>query len=179
MHVPIQHIVGTLALIGLMISVGISYNIFITNVETDIRQKQLEQISENVALNLVELMNLAKFAQYGSSGYMMKAFYLPYDLSGRAYAIQIVSDTRGWGYVHAFLATQPSVYADAQIPFNSGETQIKLYTATDPIQHVQIDSTKIACNGTAYGGNDILVWAQQAWVEPYQINIGIGWVEAT
>lgn len=181
MNVSISHLIGTVALMSLFITAGLSYAIITSYIESDVYKQQLQQISENVALNLVEMMNLIKFAKY-SSGYMIKAIDLPSDLGGRAYVVQLVNDTSQWGHVHAFLSTQKGLSADSTIPFNSeAGTEIQLFTNAT-VQHIQagIDNTTIACSGTVYGGNEIVIWAQPIWNdENYSITIGIGWIQAT
>ena len=186
-EVTIQHLIGTVALIGLVISAGLFYTIFTSFVQDDNRKKELGQISENVALNLEEMINLIKFSKY-SSDYMIKIIDLPTDVGGRSYQMQLVNDTnndtnRGL-YVHTFLTTQQTVSADSTIPYNSGDVPLKLNT-TETIYNINVgvDNLKIACSGTIYGKNGIVIWANLDWNNsngdlPSLITIGIGWVEA-
>ena len=185
-EVTIQHLIGTVALIGLIISAGLFYTIFTSFVQDDNRKKELGQISENVALNLEEMINLIKFSKY-SSDYMIKIIDLPTDVGGRAYKIQL-NDTQGNDtqrfQVSAFLATQQTVSATSTIPYNSGDIPLKLNT-TETIYNINVgvDNLKIACSGTIYGKNGIVIWANPDWnnsigYSPSLITIGIGWVEA-
>jgi hypothetical protein len=87
----IQHIIGTVSLIGLVISAGLFYAVFTSSVQDDNRKKVLAQISESVALNLEEMINLVKFSKY-SSDYLIKIIDLPTDVGGKAYQIQLVND---------------------------------------------------------------------------------------
>ena len=159
-EVSLQHIIGTVALIGLIISTGLFYTIFTTSVQDDNRKKQLGQISENVALNIVEMINLAKFSKY-SSDYMIKIMDLPNDIDGRTYKIQLIDDPQKGFYVHTFLATQQTVSSDSTIPYNSGDISLKLNT-TDTVYpgiEVGVDNLKISCSGTIYGKNGTVIWA--------------------
>ncbi len=61
-EVSIQHIIGTVALIGLVISSGLFYTVFTSYVQDSNRRKELEQISATVALNL-EYFRTRLFAQ--------------------------------------------------------------------------------------------------------------------
>jgi hypothetical protein len=180
-EVTLQHIIGTVALIGLVISAGLFYTIFTSFVQDDNRKKELGQISENVALNLEEMINLIKFSKY-SSDYMIKIIDLPTDVGGRSYQIQLVNDTNRL-YVHTFLTTQQTVSADSTIPYNSGDIPLKLNT-TETIYNINIgvDNLKIACSGTIYGKNGTVIWTNPDWSNsngdsPSLITIGIGWVE--
>ena len=154
-EVSLQHIIGTVALIGLMISTGLFYTIFTTYVQDDNRKKELGQISENVALNIVEMINLAKFSKY-SSEYMVKIIDLPIDIGGRAYKIQLTEDQ-----VSAFLATQPTVIVNSTIPKNSGDISLKLNTSDTVYSGIEVgvDNLKISCSGTIYGKNGTVIWA--------------------
>jgi len=182
-EVSIQHIIGTVTLIGLVISAGLFYTIFTTFVQDDNRKKELGQISENVALNLEEMINLIKFSKY-SSDYMIKIIDLPTDVGGRSYKIQLVNDTNRGLYVHTFLTTQQTVSADSTIPYNSGDIPLKFNTAETIYNiNVGVDNLKIACSGTIYGKNGAVIWANPDWNNsngnsPFLITIGIGWVEA-
>ena len=186
-EISMQHIIGTVALIGLVISTGLFYAVFTSFVQDENRKKVLGQISENVALNLEEMINLVKFSKY-SSDYMIKIMDLPTDVGGRAYQIQLVNDSNRF-VVHTFLATQQTLNANSTIPYNSGEIPLK-WNATDPMREtdpvyeitVGVDNLKIACSGTIYGKNGAVIWANLDWdyltAVPVSITIGIGWVEA-
>ena len=174
-EVSLQHIIGTVTLIGLVISTGLFYTIFTSFVQDDNRKKELGQISENVALNIEEMINLVKFSQYYND-YTIKIIDLPTDVGGRSYKIQLNAD-QGF-QVSAFLATQKTVSATSTIPINSGDITLKLNT-TDTVYpgiEVGVDNLKISCSGTIYGKNGTVIWAHRDLSG--DLTIGIGWVEA-
>ncbi|MEM4733846.1 MAG: hypothetical protein QXD70_04890 [Candidatus Bathyarchaeia archaeon] len=183
-EVNIQHIIGTVALMSLIISTSLFYMIITSSLEEDLRKKELAQISEIVASNIEEMINLAKFAKY-TTDYMVKIIDLPIDLNGRAYQIQLIEDPQKGYYVHTFLTTQPTLNANATIPQNTGSIPIKLYTDTT-VQHIVagVDKLQIACSGIIYGKNSTVIWASHDWGSgqagptPELITIGIGWVKA-
>jgi hypothetical protein len=181
-EVSIQHIIGTVSLIGLVISAGLFYSIFTSFVQDSNREKQLGQISETVALNLVEMINLIKFSKF-SSDYMIKIIDLPTEVGGRAYKIRLVDETNQGIYVHTFLTTQQTVSADSTIPKNSGDITLKFNT-TETIYkiNVGVENLTIACSGTIYGKSSTVIWAILDWDYstglPSSITIGLGWVEA-
>lgn len=183
MEVSLQHIIGTVALIGLVISAGLFYSIFTSSLQDDNRKKQLAQISENVALNMEEMINLAKFSKY-SSEYMVKIIDLPVDIDGKSYQIQLNEDPTKGFYVHTFLSTQKTISADSAIPYNSAGIPIKLETTeTAYTITAGINNVTISVSGTIYGKNSTAIWANIDWGNPIGdspklITVGIGWVKA-
>jgi hypothetical protein len=183
-EVSLEHIIGTIALIALVISAGLFYTIFTSSVQDDNRQKDLAQISENVALNIEEMINLAKFSKYTIDN-MTKIIDLPIDIDGRSYKIQLMENSVKGYYVHTFLATQQTISADSTIPipYNSGGIPIKLETTETVYTMIAgADNLTIACSGTIYGQNATVIWANLDWAShgdsPDLITVGIGWVEA-
>jgi hypothetical protein len=185
-EVSIQHIIGTVSLIGLIISAGLFYSIFTSFVQDSNSEKQLGQISENVALNLEEMINLVKFSKY-SRDYMIKIIDLPTDINGRTYKIQLVNDstTNKGLYVHAFLATQQTVSADSAIPYNPGlyssdDTPL-IFNTTDIIYkiNVGVENLIVACSGTIYGKNGVVIWANPDWASLTVTLVGGGGTNAT
>lgn len=185
MDTNIQHIIGTVALIGLVISAGLSYNIITAFVRNDNQRKELSQISENVALNIEEMINLVKFAKFSSnfSDYLVKIIDLPTEVGGKSYQIQLLNDSLQLK-VRSFLTEDASTSADSTIPFNSGDIPLRLNTtATTYTIRVGIGNTLITCSGTVYGKNGTVIWAYPDWRgstggSPSNITIGIGWVRA-
>ena len=181
-EVSLQHIIGTVALIGLVVSVCLFYSVFTASVQTDNLGQQLQQISGTVSLNAEELLNLVKFSKY-SQDYMVKVIDLPNAVGDEPYKVQLLSDPQKGIYIHAYLANQPSIYADASIPSNAGGTSIVAETSQTPhIINVGADNTAITCQGTVYGKNATAIWAKLTWspdsTEPDQITLGIGWVNS-
>jgi len=163
MDIPLKHVVGTIALIGLVIAAGLSYTIITSYIETEVTKTQLNQIAENVALNLVEIINLVNFAKYSTTEAMMKILKLPSDLGGKAYTIQLVNETsqnQGY-YVRTQLVTRKDITAKSPIPINSTQTRLLIITDGEGTLQVRGEETKIIqySNGTVYGGTqDIAVW---------------------
>ena len=181
MDVGIQHIIGTVALIGLVASAGFAYTIITSFIDTDVNTERLQQVSEVVASNLVEIMNLAKFAKYSDTN-MTKNIDVPSDLAGKAYEIQLVNDAGQW-IVRSYLVTNNHVSSDSKIPLSSADVTISLWTEqTVHEMVVGLDQSIIHISGTVYGGNQIVVWAWPNWnpidESPSNLKIGIGWIPA-
>jgi hypothetical protein len=158
MDVPLKHVIGTVALIGLIIAVGLTYTTITSYIEADVTKKQLEQIAEYVSLNLVEIINLVDFSNYQTAK-MNKTLKLPSDLSGKAYLIKLVNETEGEEgyYVYVQLVTQQDVYARSHIPLNSTKTRLKfltniiVYGGTQEIRNAE---------GQIIGFRQVFVWAE-------------------
>lgn len=183
-EVSIQHLIGTVALIGLVISAGLFYTIFTSFVQDDNREKELGQISENVALNMEEMINLIKFSQYYPNC-TAKIIDLPTDVGGKTYKIQLNDDANQSFQVSAFLATQPTVSATSTIPYNSGDNssnfQVRLETneTVQYVSNVGADNLTIAYAGTIYGKPNTVIWAIPDQNSNGNFTIGIGWVTRT
>lgn len=183
MNVPIQHIIGTVAIIGLVLTTGLAYSIITSFVEMDLKKQQLKQISENVALNIVEMSNLVRFANYTNKP-MMKIVDLPVDLGGSTYTVELVDGTaEGEGYfVRANLTSNEHVTATSLIPVNAGQKLILYTNSTTTSMIVGFENTNITCSGTVYGKDGTVVWGitllevgpDDSAVE--SVEVGIGWL---
>jgi len=157
MEVPIQHIIGTVCLIGLLVSVGLAYNIITDSAQTEVRQHQLSQISQNVALSLVEIVTLANFGN-SYNGTMTRSLNLPTDLAGKAYAVQICNDTSQQDncFIKVYLAASPTISATSIIPIQASQSGVSLRTDSGALNENQ----NITYGPVIYGGsNDTVVWA--------------------
>ncbi len=184
-EVSIQHIIGTASLIGLVISAGLFYTIFTSFVQDTNREKKLGQISETVALNLVEMINLVKFSKFSTDdGYMIKIIDLPTEVGGRSYKIKLADEPNRGTYVQAFLTTQQTISADSTLPYNSGNIPLKFNTTDTSIYkiNVGVENLTVDCSGTVYGKDGVVIWATLDWDNstglPSSITIGLGWLEA-
>lgn len=182
MKVPIQHIIGTIAVIGLMITTGLSYSIITSYVDRDVKQQQLKQIAENVALNIVEMSNLIRFANYTNRP-MMKIIDLPIDLGGGTYLVQLVDGGTDGYYVRANMTSNQHITARSLIPLSAGQNLVLNTTTATNSLLVGFDNTNVTCSGVVYGTNHFAVWAvtkQELDPDNNQIQIievGIGWVK--
>lgn len=184
MNIPIQHIIGTAALISLVISASLVYYIFTSAAETDIKKQQLSQITENTALNLAEMINLVTFANYTYEP-MIRIMHLPVDLSGSTYTIELVNETsQGKGYlIRANLTSNQHITASSFLPSNSVEN-LRIYTDSTTRQMTAgIQGTTIICSNVVYGKSGIVVWGR-AQMETDEdggnpvrfIEVGLGWL---
>lgn len=161
MDVPITHIIGTAALIGLVISISLAYWIIVDYVEVNVLRAQLEQIAEYVSMNLVNLISLTEFA-YGdlsSPTIMIKTLNLPENLNEKPYLIKLIIEG-GKCYVKAELAARKDIYAKSPIPLNSTRAHVIIATEENisEISGIFPEET-IRISAIIYGGNpSIVVW---------------------
>ncbi len=155
MDVPIAHIIGTAALIALVISITLAYQIVVDYVETNVLKAQLKQVAEYVSMNLVNLITLTEFA-YGDLStltVMTKSLNLPEDLGGNPYRIRLINE-EGNCYVQAELVIRTDLTAESPIPLNSTKTRVIIVTS-----EIQLPDSSIVPSNMVYGGNpNIIVW---------------------
>ncbi len=175
MHVPIQHIIGTITLIGLVISAGLAYSVITSYFEADVYKQQLQQVSDIVALNIVEIANLANFTslEYTSNNTMVKAINLPLDIGDKAYAVELRNSNEQYS-VLAYLLSQKNSQATSLMPFSSA--QCTLETASQKFT-VNNGQAIVTSSPVIYGGNDnTIVWA---WKGSGSLTVGIGRISST
>jgi len=159
MDVPLTNVIGTIALIGLVITSALAYSIVTSYIETNVLKQQLNQIAEYVALNLVEIVNLVNFANFLNNGTMMKILKLPSDLP---YLVKLVNEThsgRGY-YVQTQLVERSDITGSALIPSNATETgTIFVIDSSGTLNIVKGDAGSIRyCNTVYSGAQNIVVW---------------------
>lgn len=166
MDVILKHIIGTLALIGLVITVGLAYTTTASYVEAEAAKVQLKQISEHVSLNLVEVISLVSFANYPSK--QIKGIDLPTDIGGKAYMVKLMVKEDKC-YVRAELATG-IVYTESLIPIKPNEN-VRFLTE---MEFIQGENGEIY-SGIIYGGNsNTFVWAELIRPDGEMV-AGLGW----
>jgi hypothetical protein len=163
MDVPITHIIGTAALIGLVISVALAYTIIVDYVEANVLKPQLKQIAEYVSMNIVNLISLTEFA-YGespSSTVVTKTLKIPRNLNEKAYLVRLVNEG-GNCYVEVKLVARGDIYATSPIPLNSTRARVTIAATEEKINEVisgGFPDNTITLTTTVYSGNlNILIW---------------------
>ncbi|MEM3666948.1 MAG: hypothetical protein QW222_07715 [Candidatus Bathyarchaeia archaeon] len=164
MDVSLKHIIGTIALIGVVISASLTYMIITSHVEADVLKSQLNQIAEYVALNLAEIVNLASFE--ASSKYaMIKKLNLPSDLAGKTYKMELTNESDGSYWIKVSLIANPNVFSASSIPINATQLRARVVFVTNltepyflSVTHVNakilpvIGESNVQYSPTVYGG---------------------------
>ncbi|MEM2960938.1 MAG: hypothetical protein QXU67_04975 [Candidatus Bathyarchaeia archaeon] len=160
MDVPISHIIGTIALIALTASVAAYFAITVYHTQADILRQQLAEVSSYVSMNLMEISTLINFASFSSNDSVMyKVINLPPDVSGYAYAIELINEESGGILVRAYLLSRQDIEAHVKLPLES-EANIKIITKDDGKINLSIKGGRIESSGIVYSGWDgIVVWS--------------------
>ncbi|MEM1998032.1 MAG: hypothetical protein QXU02_04350 [Candidatus Bathyarchaeia archaeon] len=161
-HVSIQHIIGTVALIGLAISLALAYQIVVGYVEENAIKTQLNQIAEYVSMSITNTISLTDFT-YGAlstSEAVSKRLNLPLDLGGKPYNITIV-ERGGRYYVHASVVGRKDLYAESPITASSTQ-RIQIFTGGD-LPEGLLEGSNIEPMVWVYGGSpNMVVWCRKA-----------------
>lgn len=155
-HVSIQHIIGTVALIGLTVSVALAYYIIIGYVEESVIRTQLSQVAEYTSMSITSIISLTDFA-YGTlptGEVVSKRLNLPATISGKPYNITILSENDGY-YVHVSIIGRSNLYARSPIVVSPTQKRIIIFTGGAP----PIIGPNIEPRAWIYGGNpNAAVW---------------------
>lgn len=165
-HVSIQHIIGTAALIGLAISAALAYQIIVGYVETSVLQSQLKQTAEYVSMSIANMISLTEFT-YGilSTGTVTKRLSLPADLSGKTYIVRLVGEGGRYS-VRVEISSRSDLYATSPILVNSTATSMLILT-DETVQefenrNIRLSDESVRPQTYVYGGNpNIVIWCEK------------------
>lgn len=171
-HVSIQHIIGTIALIGLALSAALAYQIIIGYIEVNVLQSQMNQTAEYVSMSIANIISLTEFT-YGIlpvGGTITKRLNLPADLSGKNYIVRLVNES-GKYYVYVEISGKSDLYAKSPIPVNSTTTPIIMVTEKMirdgsirllDGRFVNLSDDDVKPQAYIYGGNpNAVVWCEK------------------
>jgi len=130
-HVSIQHIIGTVALIGLAVSIALAYQIIVSSVEESVIKTQLNQTAEYISMSLTNVISLTDFT-YGiisTSEPVTKHLDLPEMIGGKPYNITIVKREEEY-YVHVEIIGRSDLYAESPIIVKSTQ-RIRILAGVD------------------------------------------------
>lgn len=130
--VSIQHIIGTVALIGLVVSLALAYQIVTSSVESSTIKTQLSQIAEYVSMNLANVISLTDFT-YGildtSLGPVTKRLDLPQTIGGKPYNLTILRGDGGC-YVYVEIIGRSDLHASSPMVVKPTQ-RVTILTSTD------------------------------------------------
>ncbi len=172
-HVSIQHIIGTAALLVLVLSLAYAYQVVVTSVQISAIRTQMNQVAEYVAQSVSDIVSLTEFA-YGalSSGTVSKSLKLPADLSGKPYLVRLES-REGGCYVVVEVSGLSDVYATSPIPLKNATAAVWIVADGG----FELSDARVKPKPYVYGGNPkAVVWCEKTWLEGqgYVILVGLG-----
>lgn len=167
MDVPISHVIGSIALMLLTISVASYFIITYSHVQSGILKQQLREVGEYIQTNLIEIIALVDFKNFLDKYATFKILELPPDLSGYAYAVELTKDSENVPIINLYLISRRDVSVSLKIPLNTIESNVIIYTANDPWEPLPSRGGVIKSSGKIYSGirssgEKVVVWG---WVE--------------
>jgi len=170
--VAIQHIVGTAALLVLVISLAYAYQTVVTSVQIGAIRTQASQVAEYVAQSVSDIVSLTEFA-YGalSSGTVSKSLKLPTDLSGKPYLVRLESEGGSY-YVVVEVSGLSNLRASSPIPLKNTTAVVRIVVD----EGLELFDEKVRPKPYVYGGNPkAVVWCEKRLEEGgYVILVGLG-----
>ncbi|MCS7140518.1 MAG: hypothetical protein N3F04_05480 [Candidatus Nezhaarchaeota archaeon] len=170
-HVSIEHVIGTVALIGLVVAVALSYQITAGYLEENTIRSQLRQMAEYVSMSIANIVSLMEFT-YGalSSGTVSKSLNLPATIGGEPYNITIIEKSGGY-YVHVTMIKRAHLHAESSIPV-SPTRRLQVFTGEEELQIILHDES-IEPRAWVCGGPYAVVWCQKEIDGVVYIGLGV------
>ncbi|MEM2321415.1 MAG: hypothetical protein QXS79_06015 [Candidatus Bathyarchaeia archaeon] len=159
-HVSLQHIIGTVALIGLAVSLALAYQIVVGYVEGNVIKTQLSQIAEYTSMSITNIISLTDFV-YGmlsETEAVSKHLNLPAAINGKPYNLSILEMDGGY-HVRVSIIGRNDLYAESPIALGSTQRRIMvIFTGGSS----SIAGPDIEPRAWVYGGNpNTVVWCRK------------------
>lgn len=160
-YVSIQHIIGTVALIGLVVSLALAYQIIVGNVEDSIVKTQLSQTAEYISMQLANVISLTDFT-YGildtTLSPVTKSLKLPETIRGRPYNLTIVRSDEEY-YVYVEVVGGSYLHATSPIVVKSTQ-RITILTSSDlEFAESLLEGYEVKPKAWVSGGfSNVVVW---------------------
>ena len=173
MEVIVKHLMGTVILMALVASTGLSYTIIASSIEADVLKQQLEDVGEHVSSKIVEVAALVNFADYLNNVTMVETLNIPPDVGGRAYAVELRQPTQvGEGYsVNVYLCLNREISASAIIPLNSTANRVTVLAGSEGLLTAR--GGVVVYSGVVYSGGVVVVWGWRRSIEETWVGIGV------
>lgn len=130
------HTIGTLALLGMLIAVSVSFLMVTSSLQVEVTKEQLSALGEYIALHIVEMATLVDTSNLNKNDtekIMIWNISLPPDIQGKIYAIDLVSlQTSNSYFVRLFMLTRPDIKVEVPIPLTYVSQRIVLSTSLLP-----------------------------------------------
>lgn len=160
-HISIQHIIGTVALMGLVLSLALAYQIVISSVEASVIKTQLSQTAEYVSMNLANVISLTDFT-YGildtTLSPVTKRLDLPKTIGGKPYNLTIVRSDAGC-YVYVEIIGRSYLHATSLISTKSTQRVTILIVADLEYAESLLEDFEVKPRAWVSGGfPNVVIW---------------------
>ena len=149
--VTISHIIGTVALIGLFITVAMNYSIFFGQLQEQATVAQLQGIADYVSANLLDLYSVGSNSK--GDQFLVKTMDIPSGAAQSSYNVSLVNISTTFnetGFaVLVKLTWKPYIYAQSQLPWNGQEGKLLLSNGSLPrgVQSSLVQSKPFVISG--------------------------------
>jgi hypothetical protein len=169
--VTITHLIGTVALMAIFLSVGSYYTMSISTLRREVIAVQLKGIANYISSDIVDLVSLCYISEINQT--IIKSLNLPEGVTAYGYEITIEKTAQGMR-VQTNLISESEVYGEYILPW-SADSNIRIYNGSDEAVENQIQSERPNLSPKVMvfsGETDIpVVWCVK--IED-QITIGLG-----
>jgi hypothetical protein len=169
--VTISHVIGTVALIGLFITAGMSYQIHFANLSEEAGVAQLQSITDYVSTAIMDIYSIGSSVE--GDQHLVKTLEIPGQVAQSSYNVSLIRVTTISGEqtfsVLARLTWKPTIYAESELPFN-GMDGLRLYNGTLPLG---FHATSVQPRTFVLSGaSTVVVWYDRA-VSSVTLGLGV------
>jgi hypothetical protein len=165
----VTHIIGTVSLMLIFISVGSYYSMSIASFKNEVITVQLSKIANYIGSDMVDLVSLCYIS--AEDQLLIKNITLPAGITAYQYNMAIEKTTQN--IVRVSLVSESYVYGDYALPWST-ESSIIIYNGSNAEAKNYIQSERPYLNpvvGVYSGDKGIVIWCLKT---ENQITIGLG-----
>jgi uncharacterized protein (UPF0333 family) len=166
--VSLQYLLGILAVVVLIASVGFFASYITIQVSQDTSRSSLQEVTEKVSSEIIDLVSLAYLNS--NSTLTFKVIDIPDNINNKGYTVNIQNDSLGWKVV-AYLDEYNTIRAESNLYFTSGIAVFKgtgmFYNVTYNWQPANLSKVTNLYSGTYLP----VVWCQ---INQSIITVGFG-----
>ncbi len=150
----VSHLIGTTMLLMIMLTISFYFTNFGTIVGVKSIERELNEISEYIASNIIDLVSLANASL---SDTLLLDIDFPYEINGYGYSINITKE--GDYYIVITRIEHARIEGKAILPF--GFSQIKFSSLNPGISGIECK------NGLYSGMEKAIIWCKKIGAEIY------------
>lgn len=151
----VSHLIGTTILLTMMLAIIFHFTNFGTIVGVKAIEKELNEVAEYVALNIIDLISLANSSY---SDILLLDIDFPYEINGYGYSINITQESNYY-FVITRIEHVSIVEGKAILPFST--SQIKFSSSNPEISGI------VYKNGLYSGMEKAVIWCKRNGSEVY------------
>ena len=168
--VTVAHLIGTVSLMLIFLSVGSYYSISIASLKNEVITVQLSKIANYIGSDIVDLVSLCYISELNQT--LIKTLTLPTGLTAYGYNMTIEKIGQSM-LVRVYLISESLVYGEYILPWPT-ESNIRVYNDLDPEVENYIHSERPSLILKLHVDNldmGIMIWCVKL---EDQITIGLG-----